>query len=285
MNTILKIGLSTCSKTIDETLFREYSFNGITHMEISVSAEEYNKLDFSEIKSFADKYNVELWSFHLPFSPFDEIDISNRSISSSTIEYYKELIKRVSDIGIKNFIVHPSGEPIVDAERAERMMYAKDSLNQLADFASNYQSVILCENLPRTCLGRNSDEILELISVNDKLKIVFDTNHLLDEDYSEFIRNTGKKIESVHISDYDFLNERHWLPGEGKIDWQVLYNKLLSVGYCGPWLYEIGFTCPKSIYRPRNLTCTDIVENAYEIFTNKPLTTISTPIQGLTGWK
>ncbi len=279
------IGLSTCSKPLTEKLFREYSDNGISHMEITVSHNEYKDIDYKKLKSYSEKYGITLWSYHLPFSPFAEIDISRKTLRKSTINYYKELIKRASDIGISRFVVHPSGEPIPPKVRMNRLEYAKESLNELAEFANETNSVILCENLPRTCLGRDSDEIIELISANNKLKVCFDTNHLLDEYFSDFIKNVGSKIESVHISDYDYLNERHWLPGEGRIDWNRLYNDLLKAGYNGPWLYEISFEAPTSIKRERNLTCEDFRRNTDEIFSNSPLTVFSAHVSCLGYWK
>ena len=145
--------------------------------------------------------------------------------------------------------------------------------------------MIAVENLPRTCLGRNSQEMLELISAHPALRICFDTNHLLGEDPVEFVQKVGKHFITMHVSDYDFLNERHWLPGEGKLDWQALLAALEAVGYSGPWLYEVSFTAPASIVRPRNLCCDDFVRNARELFEKKPLTVLGKPIDGLKSWK
>ena len=75
-------------------------------------------------------------------------------------------------------------------------------MSALAEKAASHGAVIAVENLPRTCLGKNSDEINELISANPKLKVCFDTNHLLKENISDFIKKTGKNIVTVHISDY-----------------------------------------------------------------------------------
>lgn len=40
------------------------------------------------------------------------------------------------------------------------------------------------------------------------------------------------------MSDYDRKNERHWLPGEGVIDWNELLSVLIDSGYKGPFIYE-----------------------------------------------
>lgn len=282
---MLNIGLSTCSKIINEELFRGYCENGISHMEISVAHDKYKDINYREIKQLSEKYGIILWSYHLPFSPFSEIDISKRKLMNKTVKYHSELIKRASDIGIRNFIIHPSGEPIIERFRKARMDNSKESLFRLAQTAKENGSTILVENLPRTCLGRDSADIIELLSAHDSLRVCFDTNHLLSESIEDFIKAVSGKIISTHISDYDNLNERHWLPGEGIIDWEKLYNSLINVGYTGPWLYEVSFDVQKTIIRNRRLTCSDFSKNAKEIFAGKKPTVISMPVNDLKGWK
>ena len=82
-------------------------------------------------------------------------------------------------IGIDKFIVHPSAEPIEKDLRSENFKYSMESLDRLAEIAYAEGAVIAVEDLPRTCLGNSADEIGKLISVNDKLRVCFDTNHLL----------------------------------------------------------------------------------------------------------
>ena len=80
---------------------------------------------------------------------------------------------------------------------------------KLADFANKFGAVICVEDLPRTCLGRDSSDINELVSAQPDLRVCFDTNHMLSEDVCAFIKDVGDKIVTVHVSDYDYLNERH----------------------------------------------------------------------------
>lgn len=134
--------------------------------------------------------------------------------------------------------------------------------------------MLAVEDLPRTCLGNTADEIAELISGNSKLRVCLDTNHLLHESNIDFIKKLGSKIITLHVSDYDYENERHWLPGEGKIDWNGVLDALSAVNYNGVWMYEISYECPNTIKRPRDLTPDDFVRNAKELFERKPLTVI-----------
>ena len=103
----------------------------------------------------------------------------------------------------------------------------------------------------------------------------FDVNHLLIESHKEFLRVAGHLVATLHISDYDFVNERHWLPGEGKIDWVALADGLDAIGYTDAFTYELGFRGnPKYVARSRDLTPADFVRNAREIEDRAPLTVI-----------
>ena len=280
-----RIGLSTCGRIPGEDLFRQYHESGIGAMEISCSPKDYANIPYRAIQGWAREFRVELWSFHLPFSPFTEIDISKADLCRATVAYYKELMEKAAEIGIKRFVIHPSGEPISEGERPGRMECAKESLAALAEIARKNNAVVAVENLPRSCLGKNSEEIEELIRADADLMVCFDLNHLLGEDTVDFINKTGNRILTVHVSDYDGINERHWLPGEGKVDWQAVLKALRRMDYAGVWMYEVGFSCPKTILRSRDLTCGDFVKNAQELFENKEITVFSTPKENLGMWE
>ena len=284
-----KIGLSRNVSGDVETLLENYKKAGLSALEISpmdLAPGVYESLDYKRIAAAAKANDITLWSLHLPFWPFEQLEISKRDLCKNTVAYLSEIIAKASDVGVDKFVIHPSGEPIEDGERLDRMACAKESLYTLAEYAKTKGAVIAVEDLPRTCLGRSSDEILELISAHDDLRVCFDTNHLLNgEDPADFIRKIGKKLITLHVSDYDFVNERHWLPGEGKIDWQAMLKALEEVGYNGVWLYEISARCPNSIIRDRDLVCEDFVRNAKELFAGKTPTVFSSPKPNLGYWE
>jgi sugar phosphate isomerase/epimerase len=142
---------------------------------------------------------------------------------------------------------------------------------------------IAVENLPRTCLGNCSEDILQLLQADPRLKACYDTNHLLTENAIDFIRAVGEKIITVHVSDYDFHNEKHWLPYEGDINWVELVTALEEVGYTGPFMYEVASeprpmnrrTRP-TIDRPRPLTLKDVRENFEACVNKRPASPVGT---------
>lgn len=267
---VFEIGLSSCGNSLDEALFNGYAENKIKYIEISPrqNSETYNNLDYKTIKRLSFKYGINLWSFHLQFVPFEDLEISSASeeIRKKTIKTFTRQIEMGSDIGINKFVVHPSGEPISADERPERMKCAKDTLNSLAEIADRCGSVIAVEDLPRTCLGHNSDEILELISVNDKLRVCLDTNHLVNENNIDFVKKIGDKIGTLHVSDYDGIDEKHWLPGKGIVEWKDLIKALKGVNYSGVWLYELGYKPHETSISDGNITIKDFIDNANKIF-------------------
>lgn len=274
----MKLALSTLDANNEDFLKKSHEA-GIPAVEISVaSVNAADSLNFSELKAISEKYGIELLSFHLPFDPFRIIDPSVPELASHTLAYFCSLIDKAAAIGIKVFVVHASGEPIKEADRKQRMKCAKQTLFALAEYAQKYDAVIAVEDLPRTCLGRNSSEIEELISAHPRLRVCFDTNHLLSEKDEDFVKKLGSKIITTHISDYDMFDEKHWLPGEGSINWASLKSALEEVGYNGPWLYELKICgSMPTIDRPRSLDFSDIRRNYEEIMSGVTPTPIGSP--------
>ena len=60
------------------------------------------------------------------------------------------------------------------------------------------------------------------------------------EDKQKLIEVAGRRIRTVHISDYDLVNECHWLPYEGRIDWGAFLADLRKkAGYDGVLMHEV----------------------------------------------
>ena len=267
------IGMSTSGVIIAPADFEKYAKAGVEKMELSFPCDSFGSVDWSALKCGADSAGIIIHSVHLPFSMESNPAQLDESIRRAAVENFKQVIKQSSVTGAGIYVIHASSEPISDADRPKAMENAKKSLTELALFAAEQGIRIAVEDLPRTCLGKNSDEILELISVHENLFVCFDTNHLLGEDNTAFVRRVGKKIITTHFSDYDFIDERHWLPGEGKINWTALMDALDDAEYCGPLMYELKFAS-KNITRTRPLVPGDFVRNAHELMERRPLTII-----------
>ena len=139
----------------------------------------------------------------------------------------------------QRLVLHPSSEPISDGERETRLQNSANSIGRLALAAKEIGAVLCIENLPRTCLGRDSGEIMRLIGDFPEVMVCFDSNHLLQEEHARFFETVGSRIGTIHASDYDRRDERHWLPGEGVIDWPDFLRRLRASGYKGVFMHEV----------------------------------------------
>lgn len=268
-----RTGLSTCGFSFTDNNFAALTEAGIRDVEISRPLEEYPWLDHRAIRALADRHGVNLWSYHLPFAEPCRLNIASMDaeIRLRTVNILSDYIRKGGEIGVDKFVIHPGSEPNSEdpAERAELLKRCMESLDTLAETAARYGAVMAVEDLPRSCLGRTAEEILQLISANDKLRVCFDTNHLLVDDNLNFVKKLAGKIVTTHVSDYDCLNERHVLPGEGKIHWPALYAALTDSGYAGVWLFEIDLRKGSAIAEGRDLTFRDFAENAETVFAGK----------------
>jgi sugar phosphate isomerase/epimerase len=271
--------VSCCgNQNLTPEVFSDYISSGVSAMELSFTFDKYLSLDLEGIKRMAEEAGVELWSFHLPFLPFAENNIASldTTVREKTVRYQTELIKKAAGIGINKMIIHPSGEPIKPEMRDDSMKYSCECLSILSREAKKAGAMLAVEDLPRTCLGNCSDDILKLISADENLRICFDMNHLLIQSISDFIRAVGDKIITIHVSDYDFINERHWIPGEGKINWVELLDLLDEVNYRGVFMYEVSLRAD-NIIREKDLTYGDFRRNYEELVERKPLTVLGLP--------
>lgn len=274
-----KFGMSSCSTCrIDKETFDAYAANNVDLMEVSLGGIDA-PINWKTAEKLSKDSGVGLWSLHVPFWPFEEINIATKDneLRTRTIKFLTEnYIKPAADIGIHVTVIHPSAEPNEDSEREELLKIGAESLAELAEIGAPLGMTIAAEDLPRTCLGNCSSDIKKLISLNDKLRVCFDTNHVLIEKNVDFVKALGNKIITLHVSDYDFLNERHWLPYEGKQDWVALVTALEEVGYEGPFMYEIGLETPDTIIR-RNLTFADFYENYKACVEKRPYKAFGVP--------
>ena len=240
-----RIGVSTKLQGLNPRTMRAYRENGIDAIEVSVADVDYDGLDPVGVAQMARDAGIEPWSFHLRFWPFEQytVALSDEEARTCAVDYAAKWIRRAAEAGYRYAVIHPSGEPIADADREAAMQASEQSLRTLGAVAREAGICLAVENLPRTCLAKNSAELLRLIAVDPDLRVCFDTNHLLCEPTLDFMDALKDKIVTLHVSDYDFVNERHWLPGDGLQDWRALMHKLDEIGYDGVLMYETEKTC------------------------------------------
>lgn len=255
-----KIGSSSAFFNVfNDEILEVYKKNDVKLMEISHNATYFDKdLDFinraDEIFAQAADYGVKINSIHLPFWPKLDPSSLDDEMRTYTVETFKKYLKAAAGSGIGIAVIHPSTEPIKDNERPAHMANSKTSLKLLSEYAESVGIRLAVENLPRSCLCNRHEDTEQLLDFAPKLFTCFDTNHNLIDNNIDYIKAVGDKIITLHVSDYDFIDERHVLPTHGLNDWEGILSALEEVGYSGPFMYETGTENGK-------LSLTDIKQN------------------------
>ena len=193
----------------------------------------------AKIKSEIDAAGLKVWSVHLPYSRTIDVSLLDDQKRADCVQYMKDMMRVAGIFQPQYLVLHPSSEPITPDERAQRLANSHASIGELAPVAKEIGAVLCVENLPRTCLGQTGEEMMKLIEGYSDVGLCFDTNHLLYQSHENFLNAVAKdKIKTVHISDYDFADERHLLPGEGLMDNKAIWSGIKENGYDGIMMFE-----------------------------------------------
>lgn len=211
----------------------------------------------------AKEENVTVWSIHLPFGNNYDISESDNEKRVTILENLSELIDLAAPLNPSVAVIHGSYEPIKSENRESKILACIESLKYLVEKCSSHGIKLAIECLPRTCIGNCSSEILRILGEVPGLFVCFDTNHLTIENPMEFVKKVGKHIISTHVSDYDGIDERHWLPGKGCINWPDILSNLESTGYDGPIMFEVVNKADRERVTPKILS-----ENWYTLTGN-----------------
>ena len=238
---MIRLGLSTCffENRTDAAEWKSAKEAGFTDVEISMNTLPHAYIAEGEALVAAVKAaGLRVFSIHVPFIFDYDISSPDESKQAEIEANCKAIIDAGHKWGATVITTHASSEPFDQSEREARLVAGKKMYEKLGDYAAKRGMRLTVEVLPRLCMGNTAKECM-YFSDGEKSFINFDVNHLLWESHADFIKEAGSRIITTHLSDYDFVNERHWIPGDGQIDWKALYEGLEAVGYDGPYLFEL----------------------------------------------
>ena len=192
-----------------------------------------------------------LWSVHLPFGGGWDAAHFNEKDRADAVRGYKRIIDLTACWHPSVYVLHGCLEPVSDEQREARLLHSIESIKELDAYAKKYGAQIALEDLPRSCLGNCTAEMERMVSATG-VKVCFDVNHLLCDSHEKFLDALQNEIITTHLSDYDGEDERHWLPNEGIVPWKLIFERLESVGYNGPYLFELKMNGDKP-YSPEEI--------------------------------
>ena len=79
------------------------------------------------------------------------------------------------------------------------------------------------------------------------LSFCIDVNHSnLKENLADVVHVLKDRLVTLHVSDNDGKSEKHWLPGQGVIDFPSLFQALTAIDFCGMAVLEVDPWCAQA---------------------------------------
>jgi len=194
-----------------------------------------------ELLPTVKEVGLALNAIHIPFGRQWDISTLDEMVRLEAIRKIAAIFAKADASMPVCYVIHGSYEPIPIENRTDRLLQLKKSLLELCSLT---QTPLAIEILPRTCLLNTAKEAVEMIdSLPEQVKVCVDVNHFLQETAEDGVKALGKRIITTHISDHDYLDEKHWMPMQGKIDWKLLLKAFEEIGYHGVFNYEVSQDC------------------------------------------
>ena len=189
----------------------------------------------SELARVADSEGVRICSVHAfgnyPGARFDE------GLCREYLDTNRAFCQLAAELGAPVLVIHPlKPRRDVPAGWAERM---HQMLDDLAQEALPLPLILGVENV--NWLVVPSEDLALIRSQSPAATgFVLDTGHAdLFGACDEYLALSGLRLCGLHLQDTDGERDRHWLPGEGRFDWQGFMKRLLKTGYTGPLMLEV----------------------------------------------
>ena len=238
---------SLCNTLLERDLLKALRNSKVQTFELNAHMFDY---DYDgairrEFKAMLADTGKKVISFHIPFSGVDDLSNPDETTRKWAISRFRAHYPVIREFGCKFIVLHPSTEirTNVKAERDERINCLRKSLREVEGELKELNVQLALEFLPRLCIGNklaDMDQILEGMNL-EIFGVCFDVNHIMNQYplIPEITRKLGKRLFTTHISDYNGIDECHWLPGMGVINWQSFVEALRDIDYRGPFNYEI----------------------------------------------
>lgn len=196
--------------------------------DLAIYNEAYEKIQGSSLR---------LNAIHMPITnEWADLACQYEEDRKEIVKLFVKLIKELNRYNPSAYVFHPGGFGVDQnnyKEYTERLIRSVNVLTEETD------KKICIENMAGKYFLDTSEQMLDFLSRCKNAYTCVDVNHFYYEKPEDAILKYGNRIGTLHISDYDFIKERHLLPKLGQINWNKVIGALEKVGYQGVFNYEL----------------------------------------------
>ena len=167
-----------------------------------------------EMVELTRKLDLEIFNTHIANIHEDFLWSDDDSIREKHLFLIRDTIEEISEVGLDNLVIHlcESGDVPLPGDSLFR------SIEYLIPFAQKNKVTLSLENTWRS-------DYLEAVwqrYPNEGLGFCFDTSHANLRHQFDLLKDHYDILTALHISDNDGLQDRHWPPFDGIIDYEKL---------------------------------------------------------------
>ncbi|MBQ7348381.1 MAG: sugar phosphate isomerase/epimerase [Clostridia bacterium] len=263
----MQTGISTASLFLrynTEDALKFLNTNGVKTAEVFFESYcEYNKAFGEFLKTC--KGNMDIHSVHTLTTQFEpQLYSVNERAQNDSFKILNGVMQASKEIGAKYYTFHGGARikrtPLVlDFHRIGKIT------QQIINTCKSYGVTLAYENVHWSYYNYVGF-YKSLKERTEGLKATLDIKQARQSgiDYSQFIKEMGEDIVTVHLSDIDD-NGKMCLPGKGVTDFNDLFKRLSNVGFDGALILEVyknDFTELGELFQSLEF----VNETAYKIF-------------------
>ena len=175
---------------------------------------------------------VLVGSIHIPFGNGWDFASPDEAKRRQAVRRVERFLRACRPLTCRNYTLHGCLEPVpLDDEPRQRCIEAfRQTLADLMPLCRELDVSLNVEILPRSCLANHAAELQRMTDGFPlaHVGVCFDVNRLCGhpEALPDSIRLLAPRIRAFHLSDYDGIDECHWYPMLGVIDWPAVMEAI-----------------------------------------------------------
>lgn len=203
--------------------------------------------DVNAVHQVLTQERLRAVSLHAPYE-FRGQQLSDETAWAQWEQLMVPVLEGAKRLQVRFVVVHPVllCYPSTPAQSVPDVTGCQErSLKRVARLARENGIQVALENLARETAPAFADlrELVKLVDRlgEDNIGICFDTGHCLISglDPLQEVEQCASRLCSFHVHENDCVEDFHWVPGRGRIDWPGFLEKLRRLGFRGSFILEI----------------------------------------------